>query len=296
MIKYLIFFNLLMLSTVTTLAQVSFESVLQEEARDSMSSLAIKPIKHHGKLLRRIIKQLQQDLQDTKEDGCYRVEATFSRDTLAPFSVSCTIPAKVGITFDYDDSNLYESTDNFLYEGPYKLTRQDRNYIQKYLRQFALLSPVHVPQLNAIVMGHRTLHQETLGIHLGETLYPLKKYYQTTSYYDVTAYSIDDAKGRGTYRFLFDRNREKRLFTYGGKQYDIGGVTGTAYFDSHTLHITKFLGKARLLSNLHTVHLHYNIDYSERGGKPVLKRIRIIWNGDGTVIRATVQKIDGKIE
>lgn len=289
--KHLLQILLLLVWVQGAACQVPFDSAQWDEKEDSMSSLAIKPVKHHGKLLRQIIKQLRQDLQETKEYGCYRVEATFSRDTLAPFYVSCTIPAKVGITFDYDN-NLYESTDKFFYEGIHKLTLQDSIYIQGYLRQFALLSPVHVPQLNAIVMEYSTPYRGTLGIVLGDPLYPLKKYFQTTSYYDVTAYSIDDATGRGAYRFIFDRNKEKRLSTYGGKQYDIGGVTGTAYFDSHTLHITKFLGKAQLMSHLHTVRLHYDIDYSEKSGKPVLERIRIIWNGGGTIIKATVQRID----
>ena len=92
------------------------------------------------------------------------------------------------------------------------------------------------------------------------------------------------------YRFVFDRNEVIRVFKYAGRKYNVGEVTGMAYFDSRTLHITKFKGRARLISDQHVILLRYNIDYDITDNKSVLRRIKIEWDAGGTLINATVRR------
>lgn len=291
MYNRVLFFIIMLLSAVITSAQEPLESSFFADREDSISALAIKPVKKPYKLLKKVIKQLQLDSQQRPDVCKYNINATFRRDALESFSVNRSVTAEAGIDLKRED---VKKTREFCYIGSYELHRQDSSFIRGYLNQFALLSPNHVPYMNAVLVGKTSPYPSfrSLGIYLGEVLYPLKKYKTTSCYYNVTAYSIDDASGRGTYRLHFVRNREKHTVKYAGKVYDLGEVTGTAYFDSHTLHIMQFKGKARLLSHQHVVHLRYHIDYDATGGTPVLRRIRIIWEAGGTVIEATVEKVN----
>lgn len=288
--KHLMTLLLLLTWAQAGLAQEPQEDSFFAEKEDSISALAIKPVKKPYKLLKKVIKQLQLDSKQRPDVCKYNINATFRRETLESFSVNRSVTAEVGIDLKRED---VKKTREFCYTGPYELHRQDSIFIRGYLNQFALLSPNHVPYMNAVLVGKTSPYPSfrSLGIYLGEVLYPLKKYNTTSYYYNVTAYSIDDASGRGTYRLHFVRNREKHVVKYAGKVYDLGEVTGTAYFDSHTLHIMQFKGKARLLSHQHVVHLRYLIDYDTTGDTPVLRRIRLIWEAGGTVIEATVEKI-----
>ncbi|HAE24008.1 MAG TPA: hypothetical protein DCG33_01590 [Prevotellaceae bacterium] len=272
------------------MAQTNLEDFsLSLVKEDSISLLSIKPVKHPKKLLKQVIAQFQEDRMQYKE-GTYQIDAIFLRDSLAPLSVRCTIPAKAGITFDESYPGFYESTSDFTCEEPYKLFRNDSIYLGKYLRAFARLNPIWAPWTYQVPIG-TLLPNIKLRVHLAEPLYPLKQYNTTVAYYDISAYHVADASGRGVYRFVFDRNREIRLFKYDGRKYDVGEVTGVTYFDSQTLHITKFKGRARLISDQHIVLIRYNIDYDTDDGNPVLRRIKIAWEAGGTSINATVRRL-----
>ena len=295
MIRRLLLFMFLLHSAAAVYGQIAPDSIYSVEKEDSVSSLAIKLLKpsQTRKLLKQIIERFQLDLQQEHEMGKYRIDATFSRDTLAPFSVSRTITAKAGVALSRSDvtSTIYE----YDYQGTYKLNRQDSIYIGGYLNQFAQLSPDHVPYVSPISMGRRTPYGPSLRnmwIHVGNALLPLRDYKTTSYYYKVEAYSIDDASGRGVYRIIFSRNGESRLIKYGDKKYDVGELTGTAYFDSSTLSMTKFKGKARLLSDKHVIHITYLIDYKKESDTPILQRNRILYEAGGTKIRATVQRLN----
>ena len=123
-------------------AQESQDSILWE-MEDSVSAMTIKLLKpsQTRKLLKQVIKRFQQDLQQEYKTGRYQITATFNRDSLAPFSVSRTVSAKAGIALPYHD---VESND-FKYEGTYKLKHRDSVYIAHYLNVFPLLSPNYVP-------------------------------------------------------------------------------------------------------------------------------------------------------
>lgn len=285
-------FILLLFSCMTVSAQESPVSAFTAEMEDSISSLSIKPLKSSRtrELLKQVIRRFGQDVQQEREVGKYQIEATFSRENLSPFSVCRTVSAKAGVALNRNDvsSAMYA----FDYNGAHELNRQDSIYIARYLNQFAQLSPDHVPYISPVSMSRRTPYTSTMWIHLGNALLPLRDYSTTMQYYRVTAYSIEDASGRGVYRFVFTRNKESRLFKYAGKKYDVGEVTGTAYFDSHTLCLTQFKGNARLPSDKHVIHIKYQIDYERMHDEPVLRQNRILLEAGGTAIKASVQRLD----
>jgi len=279
-----------LISAISAMAHTNQEeSSFLREKEDSLSTLSIKPVKHPKSLLKKVIAQFQEDMLQY-EEGTYQIDAIFRRDSLAPLSVKCIVPANAGITFDETHPEFYESTNNFTCEGPYKLFRSDKTYIGNYLRAFARLSPVRVPWFWQVPIGPRLPYFRIQGVHLADPLYPLDKYNTTTCYYDISAYHIVDTSGRGVYRFVFDRNEVIRVFKYAGRKYNVGEVTGMAYFDSRTLHITKFKGRARLISDQHVILLRYNIDYDITDNKSVLRRIKIEWDAGGTLINATVRR------
>ena len=261
-------------------------SAYLEEMDDSISALAIKPIKpsQTKKLLKQIIKRFKQDLKQEHEVGKYRTDATFIREMLAPFSVCRIASAKPGIALSHPD-NDYRSL-KFDYEGPYELTYQDSSYINHYLNTFPKICSNYLPwvlHLYYTVHGH---------IDKGPLL-PFEKYSETMYYYRVTAYSIFDAAGRSVYRFTFARNGVKR---YGkdmvyGKKYDVGELVGTAYFDSQSLRILQFNGKARVPTESHIINIRLQNDYDEDNGSPVLRQTKLVWEAKGTKIKAKIHRL-----
>ena len=261
------------------------DSPFSSEMEDSVSALAIKPLKpsQMRRLLKQVIKRFKRDSEQEHEVGKYRIDATFNRDTLAPLSVSCTVFAEAGIALPYLKEDLQAR--EFKYEGPYKLTRMDSIYIGHYLNTFPLLSPNHVPSVIHLLYGFHG--------HIDKgTLLPFENYGETLLYYKVAAYSITNAAGKSVYRFVFTRNGMERFGkdqVY-GKKYDVGELTGTAYFDSKTLRITQFKGYVRLPAESHVLHIRYQNDYDEEDDSPVLRRTLIRWEGNGTEIKASVRR------
>ena len=265
-------------------AQESQDSILWE-MEDSISAMTIKLLKpsQTRKLLKQVIKRFQQDLQQEYKTGRYQITATFNRDTLAPLSVSRTVSAKAGIALPYHDVR----SNDFKYEGTYKLNHRDSVYIADYLNVFPSLSPNHVPWVLHLYYSYH-------GHIDKDALLPFENYSETVFYYNVTAYSIIDAAGRGAYRFIFTRNGVKRFGrdVVFGKKYDVGELTGTAYFDSRTLRITQFKGKARVPTEMHTIHYRIQNDYEEDNELPVLRQTKLVWEVKGTTIRVIIQKIE----
>ncbi|MBR4131262.1 MAG: hypothetical protein IKU02_10150 [Bacteroidaceae bacterium] len=259
------------------------------EMEDSVSAMAIKPLdpSQTKKLLKQIIKRFNQDLKQKHEVGKYRTDATFIRETLAPFSVSRIESLKPGIAPHNPDNDFQLFLlPKFNYEGPYELTYRDSLYISHYLNTFPRICPNYlptVPHLYNTIRGH---------IDKGPLL-PFEEFSETMYYYKVTAYSIFDAAGRSVYRFTFARNGVKR---YGkdvvyGKKYDVGELVGTAYFDSQSLRILQFNGKGRVPTEDHVINIRFQNDYDEDNGSPALRQTKLVWEAKGTKIKATVQRI-----
>lgn len=283
--RRLLFILSLLAGALGATSQEMLPPPFSAEMEDSVSALAIKPLKpsQMRKLLKQVIKRFKRDSEQEHEVSKYRIDATFNRDTLAPLSVCCTVSAEAGIAFPHLSEAL--QAHEFKYEGPYKLTRMDSIYIGHYLNTFPLLSPNHVPSVIHLLYGFHG--------HIDKgTLLPFENYGETLLYYKIAAYRIANAAGKSVYRFVFTRNGMERFGkdqVY-GKKYDVGELTGTAYFDSKTLRITQFKGYVRLPTESHVLHIRYQNDYDEEDDSPVLRRTLIRWEGNGTEIKASVRR------
>lgn len=288
----------LLLWAVQSFAQEPRDSAFAE-MEDSMSSLSITPLKPTlaRKVLSKAIDKAEKDLQNKHKVDKYQINATFSRDSMASFSVSCDILIERNYTINY-------SIEKFIYEGPYTLTRQDSAYIVHYLEWFALIEHNKLP-ITSPVRVVPTSHG--MMVKLGDILYPLKDYDTTLRYYYYSAYSIGDASGKGIYRLVFSRNKKKRLFEnriklynkktrrfeYDYNKYEVGEIIGgTAYFDIHSFRITQFKGHARMPYDEHIINVHFQNNYDEENDIPILRQTKLVWEVKGTKIKATVQRIE----
>ena len=290
--KHLMLILLLLMWALGAASQVSQESSFSFEKEDSISSLSIKPVKKPYRLLDRILRRIKKNMLPNYEFGTYRIDATFHRDTLTPFTASCTLSIEAGLQFKLE--NINSAIQKISFDGPYDMTFRDSTLIRGHLKSLLHVSPVFVSGGSFHGFGSPNPYSfwQPIGYYLGEILNPLRDYGTTARYFNVKAYSIDDATGRGAFRMHFVRNGEKRLVKYSDMKFDLGEVTGVAYFDSQTLCITRFQGNARILQDEYYVHMRYRIDYDEKNGLPVIRRARIIREADGTVTKATVQRLD----
>ena len=259
---------LFLLWTAQIYSQEPLDSAFLAEKEDSISSLYIKPIRKPEKLLRRIIQRLQYDLQQKHETRRFQVEATFSQSTLAPFSASCVVSAEAGVGLNK------VRMEEFNYEGSYKLALEDSLHIKDFLLQFATLSPVHA-------------HKAYWETYTAKS--PLVNYKETMRWYNVTADSIADAKGRSVIRFRFNWKRKQRA-DFDWEHYN-GEIIGIAYFDCRTLRLKQFKGGAYLPSLKYITRLYFQNDYEEKGRTPVLKRIDISGTKSDMEIKAMVNRL-----
>ena len=263
------------------------------EVEDSVSSLAIKPVKKPKKLLNSIIDQLLLDLEKKPQVKNYMCEFVNVERISVPWTVRKTLSAKAGIRLETIN------TGEFRYEGPYKLTSKDSTFLSL---------PIDLSRYSPIL-------ENVDGISIDGEMSKsaiFKKLMQT--FYDVKVYSITDNSGRGVYRVNYspkksqvtESNWEIMMYTY----------TGTAYFDSNTLRLTQVKAvrtrnkapegvsvfsitpisplspsAASLASS--TYRKRYQIDYDGSGTKPIIKQIRIVVTEDNKVIAKTkVQKLN----
>ena len=260
------------------------------EVEDSVSSLAIKPVKKPKKLLNSIIDQLLLDLEKKPQVKNYMCEFVNVERISVPWTVRKTLSAKAGIRLETIN------TGEFRYEGPYKLTSKDSTFLSL---------PIDLSRYSPI------LENVDIDGEMSKSAI-FKKLMQT--FYDVKVYSITDNSGRGVYRVNYspkksqvtESNWEIMMYTY----------TGTAYFDSNTLRLTQVKAvrtrnkapegvsvfsitpitplspsAASLASS--TYRKRYQIDYDGSGTKPIIKQIRIVVTEDNKVIAKTkVQKLN----
>ena len=260
-------------------AQISSDTFLLDEKQDSILPLLIKPIKREctKDLLKRVIERIQYDLRQpnnrkTKDDAdCkvrkYQVDASFNQDPLLPFSASLLFTAEAGIGL----KNVKEERISF--EGTNELTPQDCSLIKSNLIQFVTLSPIH---------AHKAYWESYRAVS------PLLDAKETMRCYDVTADSIADAKGRSVLRIHFTwKTKQDKFFCWELYQ---GHISGTAFFDSQSLRLKQFSGMANMPSAKYLTSLHYNIEYSKKGKRPVVRRIQVTGTKGNMTMKANVQE------
>lgn len=258
---------LLLLWAAQVYSQEPLDTTFMEK-EDSISALYIKPIRKPEKLLKRVIERLQYDLQLKHEVRKFQIDANFSQGALVPFSASCIVSAEAGVGLE----NVH--LDEFNYEGPYELALADSIYIKHFLLQFVTLSPIH---------AHKA-YWETY-----KAKSPLLNHKETMRWYNVTADSIADEKGRSVIRFRFNWKSKQRA-DFDWEHYN-GEIIGLAYFDSRTLRLKQFKGGAYLPSLKYITRLYFQNDYEEKSKTPVVKQITVSGTKDDMVMKATVQKV-----
>ncbi len=281
MIRYGVLLTLLQLLIMPMYVRRLQSFAYKSEKEDSVSAISFKRLKsvQTERLIWKVIKQCKKDSEQKHEVHKYKIDATFSRDSLPPYVVYCilyTDNANIGLK----DVKIK----SFDYSGIYKLSLQDSAFIINYLDLFATLSPVyaHKPNVSLRFVG--------MGIDM-EPLSPLTDFDKTYKFYNVGAYKISDGSGREIFRIAFVRNK-KRLLKNFDKKYEPEQITGTAYFDTKTYHIKRFEGKAYLPTLQYDSYLNYEIDYDDYSEMPILKQTKINWLRGGTQITASVQRID----
>ena len=227
---------------------------------DSVSSLAIMPVKNPKKLLERVVKQVCLDIERKRVNARYKVEATFGVGSKTPFTASCIFSAEAGL--DLENVKI----EQFQYEGPFELSSQDSTLIKGWLFKYVGLSIIRPNQLILDLDGVNSPSER------------FRKIIAAFFRHDViTAYSIRDDAGRGAYRISYEPENQK---AYNTRQ------VGTAYFDAKTLHITQFKGKTTLPDR--RTSISYQIDYDDKA--PVVRQIKATGISGKSVIKATVQR------
>ena len=260
------------------------------EMEDSVSALAIKPVKKPKKLLNSIIDQLLLDLEKKPQVKNYMCEFVNVERISVPWTIRQTLSAQAGIRLETIN------TGEFRYEGPYKLTSKDSSFLS-LLIDLSRYSPI-LENIDEISIDGEMSKSAIF-----------KKLMRT--YYDVTVYSITDNSGRGVYRVIF--SPKKKEITQDNWKYYIMTIAGTAYFDIHTLHLTRIKGEVRYPRNrwhweaipmdklsfqsspyvsIFDTRERYQIDYDNFGETPVVRLIRYIrMNRNKVMSKTTIQEI-----
>lgn len=288
MIKHSVCFILLLLTVLFTHAQTPLNFTYSEEMEDSVSALAIKPVKKPKKLLKSIVHKLLLDLEEKAEVSRYQVEIDFNLNTSTPCRARCIISGEAGIRIKKTGE-----MEDFRYNGPFNLTRQDSSLI--------CLSLMLDSDVNNSILSHIDDISLSEGISKHQALKKLMRAH------NVMAYSISDDSGRGVYRINF-APKKKKITEY-NQMLLMFTFTGTAYFDSNTLHLTQVKAiSTQNIENQNVVNTairlrpssatsssyrnSYQIDYNETGGSPIVEKIRSVILVDNTIVsRTTVQRV-----
>lgn len=256
---------------------------------DSMSSLSIKRVKKPGKLLDSIIDQLVKDMKQKPKVKKYMVESLNMESGSDSWKVGLLISAEAGLKLE----PVKEGKARF--EGPYELTSQDSSQLR-----LSIALPFN-PILQNV--DNLSWYEDMSESEAFKTL--------MQKYYNVKVYSITTESGKGLYRVMF-APKEREIKVDYGMHFSIA-VTGTAYFDSNTLHLTRIKGEvsypkhSRRWADVHMfkmsfqkitpvplikVRRRYQIDYDDTDGTPVVRQIKHTEiHYDKIVSKSTVQEI-----
>lgn len=225
------------------------------EMEDSISAIAIKPIKRPKKLLDSIIVQVILDSEQKPLVCKYRTAYTTGLYTSSPNTSSCILHAIANIRIKSTGEG-----EEFRYEGSRRLTNlydtaSVYSALKAWLEADYMLGLVQKDSERSVFQGFKYL----MSLH------------------HIKVYSISDEKGRGVYRVDFSP-RKNIGYGYCGFKYN-----GTAYFDRN-FHIKQIETDKIVPSSfdimgrqaetlIHTICQHYRMDFEEVDGKPVVKQI-----------------------
>ena len=208
----------LLLWAVQGFAQEPIDSAFWE-VEDSMSPLAIKRIKKPKKLLDNIIDQLVEDMKQKPKVKKYMVESVNMESGSDPWKIRLLISAEAGIKLEPVKGGKIR------YEGPYELTSQDSSQMR-----LSIALPFNPILQNIDNLSWYEDMSESVAFKT-----------MMQKYYNVKVYSITTDSGKGLYRVMF-APKEREIKVDNGTFFSIA-VTGTAYFDSNTLHLTRIKGE-----------------------------------------------------
>ena len=296
--RHLTLFLLLLMWALGATCQVSLDSAFWEK-EDSMGLLTIKAVKHPKKLLKQVINRLHKDLQETHQARRYRIEATFRKGSIPPYSASCIYSVEgdngleiIGDKYsDISDTNKVKAPklEDFCFEGPFDL--YDTIRIKFDLIYFLLFSPSH---------PSNEYHSNQYY-----NISPFADYEETARWYNVMAYDIVYGPDKGMYRIILEKKNDRYLWREGDHNFWVPDIRYTAYFDRRSLRITQIKGEQTFRKDLpypfnsrFDTCLRFQADYDEERGMPVLKGIQYIFTTAGYNDRnyesrnATVQRLD----
>ena len=270
--------------------ELSDSAFLDAEMEDSISGMAIMPVKKPKKLLDSIITRLLYDMERKPIARKYKVENTFVVGSTPSFKVKYILSAETGIEMKI------VTGEDFSFEG-LSGKSYDASSIKKAIPIYTGFFPSHIRFIS-----------DTKKIPKPKALKNL-----IHKYYDVTVYRISDESGRGTYRITY--SPKKKRITHGNYNYCFDLITATAYFDMNTLQLVQ--EKGRKLHDIQPIQrmfekqayagdasfsystptsetwtrVLYQVDYETNANAPIIKKIRFERNINGDITKGTVLKL-----
>ena len=239
------------------------------EMEDSVSSLAIKPIKRPKELLMRILERLKEDVEQKHSRRDYQLEAVYNIRTPPTLHIkqTFTVEADNGIEIrcgKFEDGPLQ-------FDGPYRITKQDSARIHFHVATDYDTSNLHLKSLRDMGDNYEKVTFSYLfsNYKLDDIHKMLMKDYR------VKAYDISNALGRGVYRIELEekksRNRPSEHFYF------------KWYVDHQSLRLTQINADIHVKQN----HTHIQQDFREEKGSPFLTKYSMFLTLDKHLMHKT---------
>lgn len=232
--------------------QTPLDSTYQwAEMEDSVSGMTMKLVDHPEVLLKRCLWRLEADSKVKHSKRQYRIKNVYGKNSLYP-GVSATAIMTVendnGLTLTGPSARNKYSKIHI--ETPYTLRDDDVANIQFIFYRLEA----------AITFLHR-------GLRKYENNEILPYYDGLIEFHDITAYSIEDEKGRGVYRIDFiERKLDEKNFA--AKDQAIS-FRHRYYFDLKSLRLIQY--RTDSMHKDGTIGCYRN-DYGEEYGAPILTK------------------------
>lgn len=251
------FIILTLVSSITFSQEFPVSAQLEAEIEDSVSAISVVRIKRAKKLLDSIIGQVILDSEQKPLICKYRTAYTTGLHTSSPTTSSCILHAIANIQVKSTGKG-----EDFRYDGPRRLT----NLYDTASVYSALKSCLDRDYMLGLV---QKCADETSVFQSFKNLMRLHR---------IKVYRISDERGRGVYRVDFSPKKNIGHGYHGFK------YNGTAYFDRNSLRLNQIktdkispssfdiMGR-QAETLIHTICQHYQMDFEEVDGKPVVKQI-----------------------
>ena len=265
--KHVSFFLCLLLSLFVH-SQEPADSAFLTELEDSVSAMAIKPVKHPEELLMMSLQRLEKDTQRKHSRREYLLNAVFCDKTPAPLSVSRMFSVE-------GDDGIDILNRQYATMGPLSMKGTYSQFADSTSVEFSLSCS---NLMHFDVRGSKWTHVE---ISKAFAYYgtPKEVCKGILKVYDVTAYRIGDASGRGVYRIHFDEKKsmsqspgfENRKMKW--------------YLEGSSLRLIQ-INEDRYMDKFGQRTL-YRRDFEEEEGAPVLNKSIEVRISEGIVVRRT---------